>query len=101
MPRGRRPGRSGFLRHRTIEQTDDRREHRFLAHALDTHDERTCDVHCAADQRITHSLRYRPALAGQERFVDVALAFDQNTVRRDRRAWLDQHMIAGFKPRYS
>ena len=75
---------AGFLGHRAIEQPHDRRQDGVLPDVLNAHHERACDVDCSADQRIADSFQHRPALAGQQRLVDSARAFDDATVGRNR-----------------
>jgi hypothetical protein len=59
--------------------------------------ERALDIDRAAGHRDSRALAHRRTLAGEQRFVGAALAFDHPAVGRNRLARPDQHHLAGLQ----
>ncbi len=84
---------------RAIEQPQDGRQHRVRAGLLNAHQERALAIDRSANHRIARRAREWQALAGEQRFVDAAAAFDDHAVGRDGFARTHAHQIAGFQLR--
>ena len=79
---------------RILDQADDAREGRLSAHRAGLDDEQAFGVDRAAGDAIALGLRDRQALAGDQRFVDVACALAHLAVHRDALARAHHHDIA-------
>ncbi|MNV25196.1 hypothetical protein D3C71_1162850 [compost metagenome] len=74
-------------------QTDDPRQHGFRTEGLGTHQQPAFTVDRAAGDLVAGLLGHRQALAADQGFVGVALAFNHFAIHREAFAGFDHHQV--------